>query len=373
MSTIDAAFAKTIYSAYYGQRHWHGPYALPDQRRLRRARHIKEGLAAIVGATSTTQEGHLRVASAWHAAVLLAQIQHQLLETGQHLVFRGQAVKSWKLCTSLERAPDKQQAARAFQAFSILMGHAWSDAHAGVALPASAHPAVAQHYGIPTNLLDFTADPNIAVQFANDLRHDGETAQVFILPLASAEKVGATIHLPPPFVTRLHNQLGIFVHVENAASIRGHLSTIEFPIVKSYGSFIARRGGRQVKLLPRSAWLVKAAGWSKRWAASKTRPLPFDEAAHAELFRAFHRDIGYPPFATQAFGYELQLAAWIDCLDQLINWLAISIKDHQQYCNLNALQLIVKSNPELLDLAISLFGVSDPPRARLLETVREQL
>lgn len=75
--------------------------------------------------------------------------------------------------------------------------------------------AVAQHYGVPTNFLDWTCQPDVALTFACGGKPvaDKEYAVVMMLPLAKAIDYGFSFILPPVQIERLYAQRGMFLAV----------------------------------------------------------------------------------------------------------------------------------------------------------------
>ena len=90
----------------------------------------------------------------------------EMKRLGTHDVFRGQT-KNLTLQSSLNRDPQRREAsvARAKTFLSWVqrtrgLESLWDDADAAV--------AVAQHYGILTNFIDFTTEPGVAGYFASE-------------------------------------------------------------------------------------------------------------------------------------------------------------------------------------------------------------
>lgn len=91
--------------------------------------------------------------------------------------------------------------------------------------------AVAQHYGLPTELLDFTIDPFIAVYFAMRQSATDGTAVVYSLPMQNLLQSGLEIALPPAFARRMYLQKGIFIRVSEPMQcpLRDQCVRIIFP------------------------------------------------------------------------------------------------------------------------------------------------
>ena len=82
-----------------------------------------------------------------------------------------------------------------------------------------AYTAVAQHYGIATDFLDWTADPHVAVHFASKdgLADSGNPAAVYGLQFNVARMIGGRIFLPHPWADRVYLQQGMFIDISESA------------------------------------------------------------------------------------------------------------------------------------------------------------
>jgi hypothetical protein len=71
---------------------------------------------------------------------------------------------------------------------------------------------VAQHYGIATDLVDWTWDPLVAVTFAISVSSPGEMASVFIRPFGPSNEPhkAYNVFLPPSLAGRVWRQRGFF-------------------------------------------------------------------------------------------------------------------------------------------------------------------
>ncbi len=153
------------------------------------------------------------LASEWHAALFLLRMQHTMYHAHSHLAFRGQADAHWKLTPSVfrqsasEATLSRKRVQKFCELFVAVLKHMGFSADEHTAL------AAAQHYGLPTPLLDFTTDPMVAVYFA--LR--GKTNDPEALPnvwfhhIPNLLEAGARIIVPPACVPRLHLQRGLFI------------------------------------------------------------------------------------------------------------------------------------------------------------------
>ena len=114
-------------------------------------------------------------------ALLLAR---ELKTRGAHDLFRGQCNARWGVSPSLFRIPDE---AKEEVRNRLSRLHHFLQGTEGVSYPADDDTvfAIAQHYGIPTNLVDFTSDPDVAAFFAWDMNgatpSPGQMACIFAL------------------------------------------------------------------------------------------------------------------------------------------------------------------------------------------------
>ena len=156
-----------------------------------------------------------------HEAVELA---NDLKEKGGYDLFRGQ-IKNWPLKSSFGRQVEKNKKDEALQKMARF--ERWVKRTKGLEELAK-HPddmiAVAQHYGIPTNFVDFTTSPPVAGFFASYGRIDEENVESCILCLNSQDLITfwkwlPSKYSPPPEILylevqnlwRLEAQHGVFL------------------------------------------------------------------------------------------------------------------------------------------------------------------
>lgn len=94
--------------------------------------------------------------------------------------------------------------------FALVVGHVVDPlTRYGVQVPELSWWAVARHYGMPSTLLDLTADPSVATHFAD--RSGRPEAAVYYIPAAWCIERGMKILLPPPSCDRLYLQRGVLL------------------------------------------------------------------------------------------------------------------------------------------------------------------
>lgn len=227
----------------------------------------------------------LMAPSVWHAAVFCAYLMaekssgirldvatdntlsyEQLpIEPARHLVFRGEADCNYRLVPSIWRTNvDHELTRRKLSCFCPIVKHALDKAlnqNTDVQLAC----AIAQHFGIPTSLMDWTTDPIVAIGFASlPKKKPPEHARVYILPTDVAVKAGGRFYLPPPYMKRLYIQRGLFIetadfevdHALEEAAIK-----IEFPYDSTFRPI---RNGKPVDLMSQYQWLEQVADWAKK-------------------------------------------------------------------------------------------------------------
>lgn len=186
--------------------------------------------------------------SSWEAAVFLMDRQARQgclqeapqLSVGEtfdaksfKLIFRGQKAQYDNIRPSAWRlARDKVEQNKCLRAAFCFLVKEVTEKQAPIRIPAFIYEAAAQHYGIPTDLVDLTVDPSVAVWFAHYRRAATDThGCVYFTTLEHVDQF--TIVLPPPFVHRLYKQRGLFhfttSEVENA-KLFADCSVVKFPL-----------------------------------------------------------------------------------------------------------------------------------------------
>jgi hypothetical protein len=214
-------------------------------------------------------DGVYQASSPWEAAIFLAdwQVRESFVTLADKLIlgqtiqapkfkwiFRGQKARytnfepsAWRLdaWTRAGVPPDRGQSW--LSAFCLLMKLA-TEVEANISLQAWLYHGAAQHYQIPTDLLDWTVDPFVAVWFAHSgMIKKGDRGKVFCIELENEDRT--SIILPPPFVKRLFRQRGLFHYTTEPNKTTNHALykralKLEFPLASSWhlpNSFPYRR------------------------------------------------------------------------------------------------------------------------------------
>ncbi|MEP9400092.1 FRG domain-containing protein [Mesorhizobium sp. KR2-14] len=198
------------------------------------------------------------------------------------VLFRGQAEAGWAVQSGLQRLlPAERKRARlasslfAQVAYEMFREIYRSDGMQDYPRPSRrAGSAAAQHYGMRTNLLDFTTNALVAMWFAcpaPNMKPAPSQSAIDWIDLKTAKELGLRIVLPPVFVDRPYLQRGVFLEVPRSklAQLRGRLNRIVFPSAQRF-EFVRVFGDglpRQLDLLPADDWLEKLKVWATQESA----------------------------------------------------------------------------------------------------------
>src|SRR5262245_2570544 len=248
-------------------------------RDLADAEPIRDLMPRLVASIEQRDERTYFAPSAWHAtawllhvAELAGQVANLDSATGMRTpydprygapVFRGQCDPNRKLVPTLFRSGRTIIDSMALTLLvEILQG--LFDYEENRMNGPLVHIAALQHYGMPTPLLDFTADPRVAVFFACSKADATVTPEVVVygIPLGVLSGLGGAVVLPPPWVKRLYAQRGLFLDystMEPDADIAPICFRVLFPPDPEYGS--SHTMLRDEALLPSEPWYEAAIAW----------------------------------------------------------------------------------------------------------------
>jgi len=347
-----------------------GPFLLLDESTSRKVDKLRPSLLEILSDIEVLGERVVRAPSPYHAALMMmVQIEYSTAHDGplieengkigiftskQRSLFRGQVDSTWDIVSKKERPNiDKDLETRAIKAFCALLARLFRSMDLPTP-PAQAYVATAQHYGLATHLLDFTADPSVAVYFATNgnKRREDQEAVVFLLPLIDALGHGAKIILPPPFVKRLYIQRGVFVEAprQTSTSIHDLCWKIHFPIDPSFE--VIRENGI-VDLLLTDPWLENAVQWARGWAKTG-KDFPTEQEAVEQIFYAACEKIGYPEYLSRQYAME-QTAMWVDFTSDMLYWLGIIVSGDKEYIDPIVVDAFTRDNSVLMEAVTYLF------------------
>lgn len=324
----------------------------------------------------------IKVLSPWHAAVHLFLLQDYAIKSNScHFIFRGQKRSSWGLTTAIDRLKeDKSAHFRAFSEsiiFSTLMKNLHTDFisltgnrrwNFELVLPLMAFFPVAQHHGIPTPFLDFTADPSVAVFFASRDNVDREeTASVYCYRFpfkdANANDV-INMRFVPPFIERPYLQKGIFIETIYQGDLMSKISPdieIRFP-VRQYNDLFKVFRNDTIDILPQEDEEIRIL---KAYAKAGVSELIFEfqgKQASINLIQEFANNYArsnerilkslFKNHVTDSF----KLAGhYIELFEDMLYWFCYHPCENGLNINIETLEIVTRSNPEIVNMVIAFY------------------
>jgi hypothetical protein len=289
-----------------------------------------------------------RAPSVWHAALFLMALFDACtaasVNTPEHrgpLLFRGHSDADWQW-NMIPRTfrPDTNLtiAERKLRAFSQIVDSAFR--LIGYAdFSSEALSAIAQHYGIPTDLLDFTVHPSVAVFFAASGRktRDDQDAVVFYIPADFAIGLGAKALLAPPVVERLYIQRGLFLQYrESGQNMREVCNEVRFPLGESFEPIL----DGDSDMLSDQPWLRETIEWASTWAESDG--VKDETVAQNNLKRACEKlDL---PRRIVSHQERLAVEDWKDLVSDLLIRLLLTVHGNRDWMYENIARSIVSDN-----------------------------
>lgn len=325
---------------------------------------IKVGLEKIIGGK---REGDfntlIELPSPWHAVLMLESLQHHLSLNKKRAIFRGQSDCTWEVCPSIHRKGiDKELEsfkARLFcdilsaMSFNTLTTLSANSTQMNLKIPSSSYLAAAQHYGIKTNLIDYTPDPAVAVYFASTASstRENKKASVFAIHLDQAFENGCEIIIPPPFIERLHVQRGFFIKQPNPDEIfdkkKYALFEIQFPCDYDFQPFdVIRRGVGRVDILPENPSMNAVLNIVNEAISNQSFNTITDEQ-YEKLVKNSASKLKQE--FKEIYSYPIEMwAKYVDAFEDMLYWVAYYVDEKQEELSLDALLKIIDSNKDLV-------------------------
>lgn len=372
-----------LYTAWAKLRNWDlGPTIRFRQQDTERFLALDNALTSALGPLIPSDDDtrRLHATSPWHAAYALAHVQHlSIVERSTHLVFRGQRRSSWPLIPTLDRlSGNPEETNRAILEVWILcnlMTKLGTDtliltpapgASFDLALPPDAYVPVAQHYGFNTALLDFTADPAVAVYFASrddeDLQEEYASVYIYQLPLNEHTDHLLNLRLPPPFVERPYLQKGIYMESTIPGDIGQQIPwdlEVRFPVRAENHSFAVVRED-VLTLLPESDEMYILLAYARAGVSDfifeNTGKVASGElvaefsARYAKRFQDKFQ--GLFRKVTPSASYIEQYVARVE---DMLYWLCYCPDENGFGINLDSLKIIARSNPEVIRMLLGIY------------------
>lgn len=327
-----------------------GPYTIMnDQNSVQTFEKLRPQIEYLINQNERISERVFQVPSPWHAALFLRSIQENFSRSGERMLFRGQYNSGWdEITPSISRATDKNNETRKGHFFCDILSslslnnftiiHPYTKHELNVHISPDIYLAAAQHYGISTNLIDFTTDPAIAVFFAcrGDESNKGKTSSVYVLSRDNVLEKGLKTILPPPFVERLYLQRGVFVQSDCPLN-KTDLSIIEvrFPTSSQIFPFEVIRSVGKIDVLQETPVMEKVCEMSEMY-FDKTEPDITNLGNR--LKKSFPVDV---------VDVNAMWMKYVDFIEEHLYWLVYRITNSSLIIDLEIFNAIKKDNKEI--------------------------
>lgn len=232
-----------------------------------------------------------------------------------------------------------------------------------LALPKEAYVPVAQHYGFITELVDFTADPTVAVYFAANTESSERerNARVFVTRLGAKEHLFDKFHLKlvPPYFRRPYLQKGVFIQ----SMMRGDIEEgyrpdfiIDFPVDRIERNFQIIRGDI-IDILPEDNNINILSGLAEKAFIKFLDEEGFGEFDIQKVFgfiKDFTKEVDdnikplYKSEVHKVFGYFVD---FVSELEEIFYWLCYFTNYEENGgigLNIDVFDRLIDHNPEIM-------------------------
>jgi hypothetical protein len=307
------------------------------------------------------------VPSPWHACLILSSLQNNFSREGTKILFRGQSDSSWTISPTISRTLNPIEEKKRCTIFRSILSTLCRFYNADIIHPSSkgnlklnisdiVYTAIAQHYGLKTDLIDFTTDAAVASYFATSpvSSRKSDTSSIFCLPIDSAISAGLEIIFPPPLATRIYTQRGFFVKSEFSLDFTDlGMLEIRFPSKKYDEEFKIMRNGKVViDLLQDTLPIDEILRFMDT--LDYTESIENLTSKLSTSINTLKRDFR----SKFCFLYDSPLSLWseyIDFIEDQLYWIAYSADNGKFIVDFNILAKIARSNSEIFLSIIQLY------------------
>lgn len=264
-------------------------------------------------------------------------------------IFRGQGDPTWGLLPGINRDPQRMiHFNRTVDLFIRMLRMAFREVLPELEIEEISLRAIAQHYKLRTNLLDWTTDPEVAVYFATQQAADSPDAVVYSIPLQNHINDGLEICLPPGMAHRLFLQRGVFLQLPEARlrQLREQSTRIIFP--KSLEFRLGRSNtddGAEVSILPPNSKINRLRHLARYLALKFPVDLDLD-LLNSELQCAVTRSRIVQKLRTERNIIE----SWLEDINLMLEQLVISRTENRTNVALEVALAVARNNVNALSL-----------------------